>query len=86
MPQVLGISGSRDGSHLPRLGAKGQRQHSHDDKDDAHLYNVIHVSFHNSDVNDICHQKRDQHFQQHLQRHQNRCQERLLLVLPHRFQ
>ena len=86
MPQVLGVPGGSNGSHLPGLGAEGQRQHSHDDKDDAHLYNVIHISFHDPNVDDIRHQERDQHLQQYLQRHQDRRQECLLLVLPHRFQ
>ena len=50
------------------------------------LDDVIHIALHDPDVDDVRHQKRDQHFQQHFQRHKDRRQNGLLLILPHRFQ
>ena len=74
MAQILCIPGGCDRAHLPRLRAEYQRQHSHENKQEADLDDVAHVAVGNAHVDDLCHQKRDQHFHEHFKTDQYRSQ------------
>ena len=74
MAEVLGIACRSDRGKLPCLGSEKQRQHGHYNKQDPCLDNVAHIPLHDPDVNDVRHQKRNQHFHQYLQRDKHRSQ------------
>ena len=85
MPQILGISGSRHRGYLPCLSSEEQCDHRHNNQQNSHFDDIPHIAVHDPYVNDIRHEKRDQHFHQHLQGHQDRCDKCLLFIFSYRL-
>ena len=84
MTEIFCISRRCHSGELPRLRSEKQCQHGHHDQKKAQLYDISHIAVCDAHIDDIRHQKRDQHFQQHFQHDKHRRQYRLALVFPDR--
>ena len=85
MTKIFRISCRCNCCHISGLHAKKQREHRHCDQDDSPLYDVSQITVGDTNVDDLCHLQRNEHFHQYFEDDKDRSQHGLLLVFSDGF-
>ena len=82
MPQIFGIACRGNGAQLSGFHSEKQRDQGQRYQQQSHFNRIGQISACDAHIDNIGHQKRNQHFHKHLQSHKYGSQKRLPLVLP----